>query len=308
MKIEEMADAVVRGAQDFVGRALAPMQKALEALGAGLASLQAQVDGFQAKFLDGSLRGADGAPGVAGKDGVPGEHGEAGPAGERGERGLTGEPGGVGERGEKGDSGERGADGAPGPQGEKGDRGEPGPAGERGERGEKGDPGERGESGLSGEKGMDGRDGRDGNDGAAGRDALQIDVLPAINAERSYSRGTWASHDGGLWVARRTTVGMDGWECVVDGLAGLVIEQNGEREFVVRATTAAGRNFERRCALPVLIYRGVFKEGADYQQGDTVTWGGNLWHCDVPTSEKPQPTGPKLWSLAAQRGRDGKSA
>lgn len=59
--------------------------------------------------------------------------------------------------------------------------------------------------------------------------------------------------------------------------------------------------------LPVMIYRGVFKEGQSYERGDTVTWGGSLWHCDEPTDEKPEGPG-KAWTLAAKRGRDGKGA
>lgn len=58
-------------------------------------------------------------------------------------------------------------------------------------------------------------------------------------------------------------------------------------------------------ALPVPIYRGVFKEGESYERGDLVTWGGSLWHCDKGTSEKPNPDS---WTLAAKRGRDGKDA
>ena len=56
---------------------------------------------------------------------------------------------------------------------------------------------------------------------------------------------------------------------------------------------------------PVIVYRGVFKEGESYERGDTVTWGGSLWHCDTPTKEKP---GTEAWTLAAKKGRDGKDA
>ncbi|MNV19982.1 hypothetical protein D3C71_1108660 [compost metagenome] len=55
----------------------------------------------------------------------------------------------------------------------------------------------------------------------------------------------------------------------------------------------------------VMLYCGVFKEGHDYVRGDTVTWGGSLWHCDQPTSEKPG-DGSKSWTLCAKKGRDGK--
>lgn len=56
--------------------------------------------------------------------------------------------------------------------------------------------------------------------------------------------------------------------------------------------------------LPVMTYQGVFTEGKTYRRGDTVTWGGSLWHCDAETTDKPD--GGKNWRLAAKRGRDGK--
>lgn len=62
---------------------------------------------------------------------------------------------------------------------------------------------------------------------------------------------------------------------------------------------------EHSLQLPVMIYRGVFKEGQAYGIGDTVTWAGSLWHCSAPTADKPG-EGSADWTLAAKRGRDGK--
>jgi hypothetical protein len=59
--------------------------------------------------------------------------------------------------------------------------------------------------------------------------------------------------------------------------------------------------------LPVMIYRGVFKDGQTYVQGDTVTFGGSLWHCNAQTTEKPL-EGRGVWQLATRKGRDGKDA
>lgn len=305
-KIDEMAASVVAMTKDFVSRALTPMQKALDAMGAGLVSLQGQVDGLQAKLADGSLRGADGAPGADGKDGAPGERGEAGAAGTQGEKGDAGERGESGPAGERGEKGERGDDGAPGQKGEKGDAGE---RGEKGEQGEQGPRGPAGDPGEPGEKGLDGRDGRDGKDGPAGRDALQIDVLPAINAERSYARGTYASHAGGLWVARRATEGMEGWECIVDGIAAVQVippDDEQQRAFAINVVRSSGAMSAAVAKLPVMLYRGVYREGESYERGDTVTWAGSLWHCDADTTAKPDAVGSKAWTLAAKRGRDGK--
>ena len=51
---------------------------------------------------------------------------------------------------------------------------------------------------------------RDGAPGADGRDALQLEVLPAVDEQKSYTRGTYAKHVGGLWRAFEQTSGMRG--------------------------------------------------------------------------------------------------
>jgi len=138
-----------------------------------------------------------------------------------------------------------------------------------------------------------------------GRDALEIDVLPAINEERSYSKGTFASHNGGIWIARRKTHGMDGWECIVNGWASTEIITFSERGFEVSVTDAMGNKTTKRLDVPAMIYRGVFTPGM-HHPGDMVTFGGSLWHCNEPTDKKPGEPGCKAWTLAAKRGRDGK--
>lgn len=69
----------------------------------------------------------------------------------------------------------------------------------------------------------------------------------------------------------------------------------------------AGKGIDHKVELgfPAMIYRGVFKDGNTYEQGDTVTWAGSLWHCEDETTEKPG-EGAKAWTLCAKKGRDGK--
>ncbi|MBA6066356.1 phage portal protein [Pseudomonas mosselii] len=143
-------------------------------------------------------------------------------------------------------------------------------------------------------------------DGEPGRDALQLEILPEIDLEKSYVRGTFAKHSGGLWRAFERTHGLKGWECIVEGLAGVEVEQSGERGLDVALTLSSGAQVRKALQLPVMIYRGVFSPG-DYVPGDTVTWGGSLWHCDEPTADKPGEVGSNGWTLAAKRGRDGKN-
>lgn len=54
---------------------------------------------------------------------------------------------------------------------------------------------------------------------------------------------------------------------------------------------------------PVPVYRGVWKEGESYDRADMVTWGGDLWHAERATSQKPATDD---WKLAVRKGRDAK--
>ncbi|MCE2006762.1 phage gp6-like head-tail connector protein [Enterobacter bugandensis] len=145
-----------------------------------------------------------------------------------------------------------------------------------------------------------------GKDGADGRDALTLEVLPFIDEEKSYPRGSYATHNGGLWRAYEKTHGMRGWECLVDGVAGIDIQQSEQRSFTLTVNRTSGASETKSFDVPVMIYQGVFKSGQEYLPGDTVTWGGSLWHCDEQTLDKPGESGSKGWTLAAKRGRDGR--
>lgn len=184
------------------------------------------------------------------------------------------------------------------------------PAPRDGKDGEPGPKGDRGDDGVSliGPPGDAGRDGRDGKDGKPGRDAAQIDVLDGIDEARSYTRGTFARHRGGLWRAKDTTDGMDGWECVVRGI-DREDETSEEGGRVIKRTTvySDGATFVRVIKTHAMLHRGVYAEGVEYAPGDTVTWAGAMWHCAEQTADKPG-EGSKCWRLAVKRGRDGKDA
>lgn len=186
-------------------------------------------------------------------------------------------------------------EGAPGAKGATGD---PGPMGKDGPQGP------HGEAGKEGAPGRDGRDGREGKDGAPGRDAADIEPLPAIDPDKTYPRGTWAKHAGGLWLARAATDGMSGWDCVVEGMAGMsVLEAGDVRSFTVELKMSGGKTLTLPFSVPAMIYRGIWRDG-DYQQGDCVTFGGSLFHCQAATNDKPETS--DTWKLAVKRGRDGK--
>lgn len=137
-----------------------------------------------------------------------------------------------------------------------------------------------------------------------GRDATALEVLPAIDDQKSFPRGTYATHLGGFWRAYEKTHGMRGWECLVDGVADIDVSMTGERLFSVVVRQSSGQRTEKTFSLPVMLYRGVFRAGETYHPGDTVTWGGSLWHCNSMTADKPGDAHASGWTLAAKRGRD----
>ncbi|HAT3749154.1 TPA: phage gp6-like head-tail connector protein [Klebsiella oxytoca] len=140
--------------------------------------------------------------------------------------------------------------------------------------------------------------------GCDGKDALSIELEPFIDEKKSYPRGTYATHNGGLWRSHEKTHGMRGWECIVDGVSKVDIKQDNQRTFSISLERASGTVEVKSFDVPVTIYRDVFKAGTEYQPGDTVTWGGSMWHCNEPTTDKPGETGSKGWTLAVKKGRD----
>lgn len=263
-------------------------------------TLEARVAGLQ-KRLDDLPVPKDGADGVAGQDGAPGREGADG------KDGIDGKDGTPGERGEKGEPGAPGTAGDIGPTGERGEKGDKGEKGEQGERGEPGKDGEPGPAGLPGQPGAKGLDGAAGRDGEPGRDAAHLEILPGIDQQRSYVRGTYAKHAGGLWRSFETTTGMKGWECIVEGIAHFSIEQQPEnpRKFFMNLATSSGAEQVREFNLPVVLYRGIFKEGDAYEAGDSVTWGGSTWIALQDTKSKPDSVD-GTWRLAVKKGAPGK--
>lgn len=145
---------------------------------------------------------------------------------------------------------------------------------------------------------------RDGAPGADGRDALQIELLPAIDETKSYPRGTYAKHNGGTWRAYEQTHGMRGWECTQDGVAAIVPKLEG-KQLVLTIVQSSGTESVLVADLPIQEYKGVWSE-QDFTAHDTVTWAGSLWHCNkTGTTAKPGDGSPD-WTLAVKKGRDGR--
>lgn len=95
-----------------------------------------------------------------------------------------------------------------------------------------------------------------------------------------------------------------------DGADGLSFDdlqavQNDDRSFTVKAVRGDRVKDIGTARFPVLIQRGVYADGASYEPGDMVTWGGSQWHCNEATTTKPG-EGSKAWTLTVKRGRDGR--
>ena len=174
----------------------------------------------------------------------------------------------------------------PGPEGPQGPQGDAGADGLHGKDGRDGIDGKDGSAGLPGErgeKGMDGAPGRDGRDGAIG--------APGRDGERG-EKGIDGTH------------GKDGRDGI-DGLGfdDLSADFDGQRTVTLRFQQGDRvKTFPINLQTP--IYRDVFAEGASYDAGDMVTWGGSVWIAKETTTDKPGTT--KAWQLAVKRGRDGK--
>jgi hypothetical protein len=143
---------------------------------------------------------------------------------------------------------------------------------------------------------------KDGEPGKDGRDAL--DAVEFIRSEGNLivtlSNGT--TKDLGPINGKDGAPGKDGKDGM--GFDDLDVTYDGERTFKLKfARPGDVKEFE--FSIPVAIYRGVFKDGESYKQGDTVTWGGHLYHCDTDTTDKPDGE-QRCWTLAVRRGRDGK--
>ena len=145
------------------------------------------------------------------------------------------------------------------------------------------------------------RDGFDGNDGKDGRDGLDVKEMFRAEGGRLVavmSDGT--TRDLGVFVGKDGDPGRDGFN-----LEDFDATLKDDGRTVLLAFRRGEHVVERELGIQTMIYRGVFSEGKAYERGDTVTFGGSLWHCDEATESKPG-EGQKSWTLAAKRGRDGK--
>jgi len=138
-----------------------------------------------------------------------------------------------------------------------------------------------------------------------GRDAIDLEILPAIDETKQYPRGTYAAHRGGLWKSYERTNGMRGWECIVEGVDAVNVVQNGDREFSVTMVKSSGAEVVQKFALPIQIYKGVYRDDEAYEAHDNVTWGGSQW-TSTKAANTDKPGSSDAWVLCVKAGRPGK--
>jgi hypothetical protein len=196
------------------------------------------------------------------------------------------------------------------------------PAPEKGEKGVDGRDGIDGKDGrdgigIAGKDGAPGRDGADGLHGKDGRDGIDGKSVTADQVREMFldmyqvHQAQWALDferraqdilQRSIDRIERPRDGKDG----KDGRDGLGVEDftlsiDGRD---VTATIKRGDFVKSHTVrIPALLDRGVFKEIADYQQGDGVTWGGSFWISQKDAPEGKPGSGPD-WRLAVRAGRD----
>lgn len=142
------------------------------------------------------------------------------------------------------------------------------------------------------------KDGEPGKDGVGVAGAM-IDragnlVLSLSNGDTK-KLGKIVGEDGAPGKAGADGLGFDDLDVVHDGARGFTFR-----------FARGDKVKEFPFILPVVLDKGVYKAGDDYEPGDGVSYGGSFWIAQEKTQEKPDSG--QGWRLAVKRGRDGKNA
>ena len=324
MDLDKFGDRLISSVKQYVKGAFDAVNDRVNYLEKRLNEFPIPKDGKDGSDGKDGINGVDGKNGIDGKDGAPGRDGKDGKDGIDGSFGLSGADG------KNGKDGKDGADGLPGKDGRDGLDGKDGAPGMDGK------DGRDGIDGKNGENGKDGLNGQDGKDGAPGRDLdpkavyamiceVVDDFLPqALSKAIESAAGGIAAKAAALIPppqngrdGRDGAPGKDGkdgspgrdGEKGANGLDGMSLHNfdveilDGGRTFVmklIRGDEVVSHEF----TLAVPLDRGIYKQGAEYEQGDGVTYGGSWWIAQRQTTDIPGKS--DAWRLAVKRGQDGK--
>lgn len=207
-------------------------------------------------------------------------------------------------------------DGKPGPKGDKGDPGES-------IKGERGEPGQNGETPDVIEWIRVNRNGirevimpmipepikgDPGKDGTPGKDAVLPDIDTMVDQAMHSEVNRWAldferrAQELFQRAIDKMPVPKDGRDALE--LEDLSVDHDGDGN--VTLTLKRGE-FERSFNLrfPRERYKGVFKEGTEYREGDSVTFAGSQFTA-MKDSPQGKPESGHDWILSVKRGRDGR--
>lgn len=299
----------------------AEKQAISEAVGIALRTAKLELRADFRKFVAEQIRqlpegppgkaGADGRDGNDGPPGKDGEPGQDGKDGSPGERGMDGAPGHDGRDGVDGKDGSPGRDGIDGVEGKEGVSGAPGTHGRDGIDGKDGLSGKDGERGVDGTNGRDGVDGLNGKDGGPGRDGKSVELSEVENFARHVMEGhvaEWAldferrAQELFQRAIERMPLPKDGRDGF--GFEDLDVTHDGDGNVTLLFKRGElEKAFTIR--LPRQRFKGIYKQGEPYREGDDVTFDGSRYTAleDNPTD---RPGTGKGWQLSVKKGRDGK--
>lgn len=148
--------------------------------------------------------------------------------------------------------------------------------------------------------------------GQPGRDAIQIDILPTLDPQRSYPRNTYAEYDGGtIRSIRQTTPGEtinpSEWSVGLSGLAeyGEEMSEDCRTLTVWNRRTLSEKQFKTyRLSHPEC--REFWKVGETYYRGQFVVSSNSIWLCKAAETQHKPGTAPSDWQLILKAPRDGK--
>lgn len=158
--------------------------------------------------------------------------------------------------------------------------------------------------GRDGKDGADGNDGRDGKDGEKGADGVGL-AGALIDREGSLV----VTLTNGEVKSLGSVVGKDGANGD-DGRDGFSLEQfSAERDEDGTVTLKFADEHVSKTYqfnIPVVQYRGYWREGRKCAEGHAITHNGSLWIAKRDTCAEPSAKAADDWYLAVLKGRDGR--
>ena len=157
---------------------------------------------------------------------------------------------------------------------------------------------------------------KDGRDGLDVKDLFRADggkLIAVMSDGTTRDLGVFVGKDADMVAIEKSIAEkVDAIPRPKDGKDGFSLKHfdadlmEDGRTVVLKFQDGSDTGYSVEIGIPAMIYRGVFKDGQSYERGDTVTWGGSLWHCDVPATTSKPDGAEKHWTLAAKKGRDGR--